>query len=148
MYQSEKEKASVDNQGKYPSGRSLTCVFGNDADCFLTSCPKLVFTGVQICRAGNRSWDNKPIYQTCQPSACAVAPTNPGVRDSATAARTGTPTPVPSVFRASPWPWVPGTPTVTVGEIPAWSTELHVNVEPGWARSRWKCQRQFTVTVP
>ncbi|KUR72070.1 DUF4280 domain-containing protein [Novosphingobium sp. FSW06-99] len=88
--------------------------------------------------------DNQPMVNVASFGLC-TAPTNPEVI-ALTAAALGTPTPAPCI-PALAAPWIPGTPTVTVGGIPAldtgctllctWLGEITVEMPA-----------QMTVTVP
>lgn len=60
--------------------------------------------------------DNKPMVNI-MPFGMCMSPTNPAFI-SATAAALGTPTPVPCV-PATVAPWVPGSPTAMIGNMPA-----------------------------
>jgi hypothetical protein len=87
----------------------------------------------------NKAMVNVPSFGMCS------APTNPAVI-AATSAALGTPTPAPCL-PALTAPWVPGTPTVTIGGIPALDTSCTLLCT--WLGAiKVEMPAQVTVTVP
>jgi hypothetical protein len=88
--------------------------------------------------------DNKPMVNVPSFGMCS-APTNPAVI-AATSAALGVPTPAPCI-PALAAPWVPGTPTVTIGNIPALDTNCTLMCT--WlGMIKVELPAQMTVTVP
>ncbi|MEJ2407894.1 MAG: DUF4280 domain-containing protein [Novosphingobium sp.] len=123
------------------SGATLECTFGMAPSVFNV----LPTNRVMACNLpAGTIMDNIPIVNV-PPFAMCTSEVNPAVI-AATAAALGTPTPAPCV-PVLVAPWVPGTPTVTIANLPAldtncklmcaWAGEISV-VEPA----------QMTVSVP
>jgi len=123
------------------SGAMLACSFGMTPTAFNV----LPENRVTACNLPcGTIMDNKPIVNVPTFGMCS-APTNPVVI-AATAAALGTPTPAPCI-PALTMPWVPGTPTVTIGEIPALDTSCTLMCT--WlGEITVETPAQFTVTVP
>ena len=121
-------------------GAMMQCSFGVAPASLIVLPDKRVLTGTPAATI----MDNKPIVNI-PPFGMCTSPANPTVV-AATAAALGVPTPMPCL-PVVPAPWVPGSPTVLIGNIPAlnsdsklmcaWAGVIQIGV-PG----------QFTVFVP
>lgn len=121
-------------------GAMLTCTFGAAPGSMMVLPMNLVLTGVPDANI----MDNKPMMNVLPFGMC-MSMSNPMVI-AATAAALGVPTPMPCIPMTMA-PWVPGSPTVLLGNMPAlnnssklmcmWGGVIGVTM-PG----------QFTVAVP
>ena len=123
------------------SGAMLQCNFG-------VAPSSLVILPINRVSAGalpaGTIMDNKPILNI-PPFGLCSSEANPAVI-AATAAALGTPTPAPCV-PVIVAPWEPGTPTVTIANLPALDTNCRLTC--AWAGQISVTQpAQMTVTVP
>jgi hypothetical protein len=122
-------------------GAVLQCSFG------LTPCPLVVLPENRVTAGALPAatiMDNKPLVNVASFGMCS-SPTNPEVV-ALTAAALGVFTPAPCIPVLT-MPWEPGTPTVTVGGIPALDTNCKLMCE--WAGViSVQMPAQMTVTVP
>ncbi len=123
------------------SGAMLACSFG-------VAPSSLMVLPINRVTAGGTPaatiMDNKPMVNVMPFGMCS-SPSNPVVI-AATAAALGTPTPAPCI-PALVAPWTPGTPTVTIGSIPALDTSCQLTCL--WAGMiTITAPSQLTVTVP
>lgn len=93
-------------------GASMICSFGTAPSTLVVPPVNRTLTGTPAATI----MDNKPLVNIPTFGMCS-APTNPAVA-TATAAAAGVLTPVPCV-PATTAPWVPGAPTVLIGNFPA-----------------------------
>jgi hypothetical protein len=123
------------------SGTVLQCSFGAAPSTFIV----LPINRVTACNLPSGTiMDNKPILNV-PPFGMCQSPSNPAVI-AATAAAMGVLTPMPCmpVLVA---PWEPGTPTVTIANLPALDTNCKLTC--AWAGMITITQpAQMTVTVP
>jgi hypothetical protein len=123
------------------SGAMLQCSFGAAPAAFNVLPVNRVTAGGT---PAGTIMDNVPILNI-PPFGMCQSPTNPAVI-SATAAALGVFTPMPCV-PVIPAPWVPGTPTVTIANLPALDTSCQLMC--AWAGMITVTQpSQMTVTVP
>ena len=93
-------------------GASLMCSFGMAPSSLVVLPDNRTFTGAPDATI----MDNQPIVNI-PPFAMCMSPANPAVA-AATAAALGVLTPMPCL-PVTTAPWTPGSPTVTIGSIPA-----------------------------
>lgn len=122
-------------------GALLQCSFG------LSPCPLVVLPDKRV-TAGMLPvatiLDNKPLVNVASFGMCS-SPSNPEVA-ALTAAALGVLTPAPCLPALSA-PWEPGTPTVTVGGLPALDTNCKLMCDWGGVIAV-EAPAQMTVTVP
>lgn len=123
------------------SGAVLQCSMGVAPSTFIV----LPVNRVTACDLpAGTIMDNKPILNV-PPFGMCQSEVNPAVI-AATAAASGTPTPAPCV-PVLVAPWDPGTPTVTIANLPALDTSCRLMC--AWAGQITVTQpAQMTVTVP
>lgn len=123
------------------SGAMLQCNFGVAPSTFVV----LPVNRVTACNLPSGTiMDNVPILNI-PPFGMCSSEANPAVI-AATAAALGTPTPAPCV-PVTVAPWEPGTPTVTIANLPALDTSCKLMC--AWAGQISVTQpAQMTVTVP
>jgi len=123
------------------NGAMLQCSFGVAPAAFIV----LPVNRVTACNLPSGTiMDNKPMLNI-PPFGMCSSEANPAVI-AATAAALGTPTPAPCI-PATVAPWEPGTPTVTIANLPALDTNCRLTCM--WGGMITVTQpAQMTVTVP
>ncbi|WP_246563375.1 DUF4280 domain-containing protein [Paenibacillus montaniterrae] len=121
-------------------GASLQCSFGTAPNVLTVAPSKGVLTGLPAATI----MDHIPMANIA-PFALCNSMSNPAVA-SATAAKFGTLTPMPCVPVTSA-PWIPGSPTVLIGNLPALNSNSKCMCAYGGVISI-TTPGQFTVQVP
>ncbi|MCA0215401.1 MAG: DUF4280 domain-containing protein [Proteobacteria bacterium] len=122
-------------------GATLQCSFGVAPGTLMVLPANLVMTGGV---PGGNIMDNKPMVNVLPFGMC-NSPSNPMVA-AATAAALGVLTPMPCI-PVTAAPWVPGAPTVLIGNMPALQNSCKLMCNWGGV-IQMLVPGQFTVMVP
>jgi hypothetical protein len=122
-------------------GATLQCSFGVAPGTLMVLPANLVMTGGP---PGGNIMDNKPMVNVLPFGMC-NSPSNPMVA-AATAAALGVLTPMPCI-PVTAAPWVPGAPTVLIGNMPALQNSCKLMCNWGGV-IQMLVPGQFTVMVP